>query len=46
MVYSFKSGVNELKAFRNYLMQWKLFQDIRSDDRNPKEVWKIKQGLN
>ena len=45
LVYSFKTCVNRTKDFINYQMLWKLFEDSRDGDTNPKEVLKIKQGL-
>ena len=37
LVYKFKTGVNEPKDFRNYQMPWKLFEDLRDGDTNPKK---------
>ena len=40
LVYKFKTGVNEPKDFTNYQIPWKLSEDLREGDINPKEVLK------
>ena len=40
LVYKFKTGVNEPKDFTNYQIAWKLSEDLREGDINPKEVLK------
>ena len=38
MFYKFSSTEKKLKDFRNYQMPWKLFENLRDGDINPKEV--------
>ena len=40
LVYKSITGVNEPKGFKNYQMPWKLFEDLRDGDINPKDVSK------
>ena len=40
LVYNFKTGANESKDFGNYQMPWKLFEDLRDGNINPKQVLK------
>ena len=40
LVSKFRTDVNKPKDFRNYQMPWKLFQDLRDGNINPKEVLK------